>query len=134
MDKKTKYLFLVFVSIISLVIVISFCRYYIDKDYYIVIETSCDHFTESCFVYVCDPESSEDCPEIPEERTSYYKLIKIKASNIPFCDKNENECPAITCVDGQDCVDILCDPENIGEEEVCSLPQETKDAASGILE
>lgn len=104
----------------------TYYRYFIKKDFYIEAETECDPRSEACFIYVCDPESEEDCPEEEAERISYYKLIKKKASAIPLCDPSDAACDALDCSDSRNCEVLFCDPEASSEEEeiVCSLPDE----------
>ncbi len=123
MDKKSRIFFIIFFSVIALAIGMAYCKYFIIRDYYIQAEADCDPETENCFVYVCDPESDEECPEAEDERTSYYKLISKKAYLIPSCDPNDEECNALECLPGQDCKEILCDETNVPEGEECNDPE-----------
>jgi len=92
------------------------------RDYIIEAEAPCDPYSESCFVYVCDPEAGEECTGDPEEDTSYYKVIHRNAKNIPLCDPNDEDCEALVCPVGEaDCEISLCDPE-MEEDIECSDP------------
>lgn len=129
MDKKTKIFFLVLALLITYSIVTTYCRTFIARDYIIIAEIECDPSIEKCFIYTCDPEFNGECPADEAEWTSYYKLIKKKEANIPpeidSCDPNVSDCPELSCDSGEaDCQIIECDPENLGEGEECSLPEE----------
>ncbi len=124
MDKKSKIFFSVLFSIIFIVAVFSFYKFYILKDYYIMSEADCDPATEKCFIYECDPVDDSECPENPDERISYYKFIEKKASAIPVCDPNGSDCPPLICQAGEDCTETLCDEATKTEDEQCSDPSE----------
>ena len=123
MDKKSKILFLVFFLVLAGSIFLTYYRYMVVRDYIIEAEVSCDPMVESCFVYVCDPESGEECTGDPEQDTSYYKLLHRNAKNIPLCDPEEADCLAAVCQPGEaDCQVTLCD--STGAEDVtCSDPE-----------
>ena len=124
MDKKSIILFSIFFIIVFIVTAISFYRYMILRDYYITAEADCDPTTEKCFIYKCSPEDDETCPENPDERISYYKLIKKKASIIPLCDPAKEDCPALSCQEEEDCEEILCDDSTKAKDEECNSPEE----------
>jgi hypothetical protein len=121
MDKKSKILFLVFGLFILGAVGATYLKYFVLKDYYIQAEAECDPVVEKCFVYECTPEEDVDCPANEDERISYYKYVKKKAYLIPLCDPNDEECDALTCEEGQDCEEILCDETSGGE---CNDPEE----------
>lgn len=104
-------------------VVFTYCRVVIKKDYIISAETDCDPYSERCFIYVCDP-NYEECTGDPVEDTSYYKIIKRKAFNIPLCDPNDENCEALICPEGEeDCSYELCEEGN--EEGIeCNDPEE----------
>ncbi|HBU07509.1 MAG TPA: hypothetical protein DEB09_05510 [Candidatus Magasanikbacteria bacterium] len=110
MDKKSKILVYIFFSLIVIVVVFTFYKFIIAKDYYIRLETTCEPTKEHCFVNECNPEE-EECPADPAEGISYYKIIEEKASAIPDCSLSGEECPEIFCAEGEDCQEIFCDPE-----------------------
>lgn len=123
MDKKSKIFFAVFFLLIVLSVGATYYRYVVAHDYMIQAELDCDPYTESCFVYVCDPEADEECTGDPIEDTSYYKLIDRNAKNIPLCDPADENCTALVCEEGEvDCSYTLCDPETAEEGEVCNDP------------
>ena len=123
MDKKSKILFLVFFLVLAGSIFLTYYRYMVIRDYVIEAQVGCDPMTESCFVYVCDPENGEDCTGNLEQDTSYYKLLHRNAKNIPLCDPTEADCLVAVCLPGEaDCQVTLCDPTS-EEDVVCSDPE-----------
>jgi hypothetical protein len=125
MDKKSKIFFLVFFLLIIGSVGVTYWRIMINRDYIISASQECDPATEACFVSSCDPESDEECAATPEEeRTSYYKIIKKNAKNIPPCDAQKDECPAeLTCADGEaECSFEYCDDSNVPDGEECNDP------------
>jgi len=129
MDKKSKIFFVVFFLLIATSIGVTYYRYMILHDYMIEGEATCDPYTESCFIYVCDPEADGECTGDPVEDTSYYKLVDRNAKNIPLCDPADESCDTSVCLEGEsDCSYTLCDPETVAEGEECNDPEQyTKD-------
>ncbi|MDD4409827.1 MAG: hypothetical protein PHW52_04215 [Candidatus Pacebacteria bacterium] len=119
-DKKTKKLYMFFIIFLLIMILASFYKYFIVKDYYIKIRVDCDPRTESCFVARCDEEDSE-CEENANKRLFYYKMLKKKAFDIPSC-YNTGECLSINCNDIEDCIEILCSEDKLTEGESCNSP------------
>jgi len=103
MDKKSKNFFLIFFTAVFIVTAISFYKFYLLKDYYLKLETVCDPTKEACFIYECDPAEDSQCPENPDERVSYYKLIEKKAYALPNCNPDDPNCPPPACRAGEDC-------------------------------
>jgi hypothetical protein len=124
MDKKSKIFFAIFFSVAVIIIVVSFFKFFVLKDYYIKSEVECDPETEKCFVFECDPTADSSCPENPDEQVSYYKLIEKKAYTLPICDANNPDCPAIACQAGEDCKEFLCDEATKTQDEQCNDPVE----------
>ncbi|NCQ06370.1 MAG: hypothetical protein GW815_02300 [Candidatus Moranbacteria bacterium] len=123
MDKKSKIFFIVFFLLITSSVLVTYYRFMVQHDYIIQAEADCDPYTESCFVYVCDPEAGEECTGDPVEDTSYYKLIDRNAKNIPSCDPADETCTALVCPEGEaDCSYTLCDPATANDGEVCNDP------------
>lgn len=121
MDKKSKILFLIMGVLMLGSITVTYYRYIVKRDYIIQAQAICDPYTEKCFVYVCDPETGEECTGDPVEDTSYYKLINRNAKNIPLCDPNDENCDALVCPEGEaDCSFTLCDSTEEGI--VCNDP------------
>jgi hypothetical protein len=122
MDKKSKILFGIFFLAVFISAGMSFYKYYILKDYYILAEKDCDPQKERCFVRECDPVSDAGCPE---EKTLliYYKLIEKNASTMQDCDPKDSSCTALDCKEGEGCTEILCDEEAEEEGDVCNDPE-----------
>lgn len=111
MNRKSKVFFLVFFSIIIGSMATTYYRYMVVRDYIVQAEAECDPYTETCFIYVCDPSADEECTGDPVEDTSYYKIIQRNAKNIPMCDPAAEECDALVCPAGEaDCEMMMCDP------------------------
>jgi hypothetical protein len=105
-----------FFLVIITVVIITFFKYFVLKDYIIQAEADCDPMTEKCFIYKCVPGEDEDCtddPEDPEAMLSYYKIVDKKAYLIPLCDPNDENCDALNCQgqDEENCRETLCSDE-----------------------
>lgn len=137
MDKKSKILLLAFLMLVIGVVVFTYYKYMVKRDYVIEAQADCDPYTEACFIWQCDPESSEEgppdgeaseaCTGDPEEDIWYYQIVKRNAMNIPLCDPNDENCDALTCdpLLEKDCEIILCDEETAAEQEAeCNDPAE----------
>ncbi len=130
MDKKSKILIVVFLVLILISVGITYWRIMIKKDYVIESQIDCDPYSETCFIWECDPESNiegEACAGDLEEDIWYYKIAKRNAMNIPLCDPNDEECDALTCDPAleKDCAIILCDEKTSVEQEAeCNNPGE----------
>lgn len=115
--------FVIFGLLIFGSVAFTYYRIVIKRDYLISAEADCDPTSEKCFVYVCDP-ASEECTGDPEEDTSYYKIMKRKAFNVPLCDPNDENCEALICSEGEvDCSYELCEEENADGIE-CNDPEQ----------
>jgi len=124
MDKKSKVLLWVVAFMIAASVGVTFWRIMIKKDYIIEVEADCDPTLETCFIYECDPEA-EECTGDPAEDTSYYKIIKRNAANIPLCDPADENCEALVCPEGEaECEVILCNEETNEEGQVCNDPEQ----------
>ncbi len=120
MDKKSKIFFLVFALLIAGSVALTFWRIMIARDYMIEAQAECDPKLEKCFVTKCDPANlaeGETCSDDPQADTSYYKIIKRKASRIPLCDPTSLDCRALVCETGEaDCEYTYCDETNKEEQ------------------
>ena len=128
LDKKSKILFVIIGLLIVGSVAVTFWRYMVKRDYIVQAQTDCDPESEACFVWECDPESTEEgyaCTGDPEEDIWYYKTIIRNAKNIPNCDPNDEECTALVCDPGEiDCSEELCTAENVPEGESCNDPEQ----------
>jgi hypothetical protein len=101
---KNKIFWLVFIFFILGSIVFTFVKIFINLDYKLVAEVSCNPETESCFIYtpeeLCEGEGSECLLNI---QAKYYKIIYKKALNIPVCniDISDGGCPEFVCEQGE---------------------------------
>lgn len=119
MDKKTKIFFVIFFTIILAVVLFSFYKFFILKNYYITSELECNPATESCFINTCDPAEDNTCVADKSKRVSYYKLIEKKAFKIPLCDPSAESCAPLSCEGDSDCKITLCDKTK----EDCMYPE-----------
>jgi hypothetical protein len=117
--------FVVFGLLIFGSVAFTYYRIVMARDYFITAEADCDPTIEKCFVYVCDSTAGEECTGNPEEDTSYYKIMKRKAFNVPLCDPNVDEsCEALICPEGEkDCSYELCSEGNADGIE-CNDPEQ----------
>lgn len=129
MDKKSKILLLAFLVLVLGVVAFTYYKYMIKRDYVIEAQTDCDPYEEACFIWECDPQSSEEgeaCTGNPDEDIWYYQIVRRNAMNIPLCDPNDENCDALTCDPAleKDCEIILCDEETAAEQEAeCNDPE-----------
>lgn len=124
METKSKLFWLVFFLVLAGSVGASYYRFIFTKNYIIEAEADCDPMTEICFVYECDP-ATEECTGDPEEDTSYYKIVRRMAKNIPLCDPNSEGCDALMCPEGEaDCEVALCDADTAPEGQICNNPEE----------
>ncbi len=122
MDNKSKIFFAVFFLLVVGSIAATYYKIFVLQDYMIEAEAPCDPYTETCFVYICDP-IEEECTGDPEEDTSYYKNISRNAKYIPLCDPADEECDALTCPsDEENCSVTLCTPNVLTDGVVCNNP------------
>lgn len=127
MDKKSAIFLTVFVSLLVISVGITFIRIYVQKDYVIQNQIDCDPYTEKCFIWECDPQSSvegEACTGDPEMDIWYYAVAQRKAYMIPDCDPNDENCVPFECLDGEkDCNVTFCDETTKEEQGVeCNDP------------
>ena len=127
MDKKNKIFFIIFFLLIAVSVGVTYYRIMIKKDYIISAQADCDPYTEKCFIWECDPESTvegEACTGDPESDVWYYQIIKRKAYNIPLCNPSDENCEALVCPEGEeDCTVTFCDEINKEEQGVeCNDP------------
>lgn len=139
MDKKSppqadqpradKILLAVFFLLIAGSVAFTYYRIMLKKDYLISSQVDCDPYTEKCFIWNCDSNSTvegEACTGDPEIDVWYYKIAKRNASRIPLCNPEEDEnCQPFLCNPGeQECGETLCNAETAAEGEICNDPEE----------
>jgi hypothetical protein len=117
-----------FFLVIIAVVIITFFKYFVFRDYIIQAEADCDPYTEECFIWKCDPKTTsgeEKCTGDPEKDIWFYKLVKKKAYLIPDCDPDKDEnCNALSCegIDKENCEEILCNDKTKEEGIECNDP------------
>lgn len=129
MDKKSKILLAVFFLLIAGSVAFTYYRIMLKKDYLISSQIDCDPYTEKCFIWNCDPESTvegEACTGDPEMDVWYYKIAQRNASRIPLCNPETDEtCQPFLCDLGEpECAEVLCDSETVAKGEICNDPEE----------
>jgi hypothetical protein len=107
-SKITWVFFLPFVVLIGLLI-LSWQKFYVEKDYNIFAIVDCDPLQESCFmVDECDGGS------ITENCIYSVKIILHNAAATPLCDANIDECEPLFCeINNPRCTTILCSEDVI---------------------
>ncbi len=114
LDTKSKVLFSVLFLGILTVILLSFLKFGIVKDFDVVSKVNCDPATEICFVSECDVENDPRCEG---ETIKYYKYTQKKAYSTP----------PLECMRGDStCVEFHCSPDN-------QLLFETEDECSTMM-
>ena len=127
MDPKSKYLFLVMGLLIVGILALTYWQIMVKKNYIVEAQTDCDPSVQKCFIWECDPSSSEEgeaCTGDAEKDTWYYSIVRRNAGQIPLCDPNEESCTAFVCGENEpECEEIFCDEET-GKAQgvVCSNP------------
>ncbi|MCX6766033.1 MAG: hypothetical protein NT136_03685 [Candidatus Moranbacteria bacterium] len=130
MDKKSKILIAILLVLTLASVGYTFYKIMIQRDYVISAQIDCDPYVEKCFIWECDPASTEEgekCTGNPEEDIWYYKIAERNANRIPLCDPETDEtCDPWTCEEGEkDCQQILCDEVTAEEQEAsCNDPEE----------
>jgi len=129
MVNKSKVLFIVLLSFLTLSAAATFYQYYVLENYVIAAEVECDPESEACFLWICDPaiDGEEYCTGDMTEDTWYYKLIYREARNTPYCEPYAENCDALECREGEEnCEIVSCTPEIVAEEELdfdCTDPE-----------
>jgi len=130
MDKKSKIFFIAIAVLLIGSVSATYWRVVVKKDYLIEAQTDCDPYTDKCFVWECDLESVEDgeaCTGDADEDIWYFQVIQRKASQIPLCDPNDEECEALVCgEDEPECGYIFCTDDALEDQyaNYCSDPVE----------
>jgi len=101
------------VFFITLVVMASFTRYFVLKDYQLVTFTECNTDTHSCFTN--DPNfDGFSFYSVP------YAKVNIYAPDAPAC-LDEHTCQGFSCDNrGEDCLVIYCSEDNLDEGEICT--------------
>ncbi|MFH0755115.1 MAG: hypothetical protein V1910_00410 [bacterium] len=113
MNKSAKYFLLLFLIFILLIIVYKYKQYILDKNFNLIVNTSCNLNEENCFISDCKPESDSDCKLTP------YKKVIISAKIAPAC-LGEHNCIDFLCKDKTACSLIYCSNETLEEGEICA--------------
>ncbi len=92
-----------FLISLALVMLMSFLRFFIIKNYDIFIETTCDSTTSTCFVRDCE---TEECP--PNSLESYHRYV-IKGFDFARCNP-EDTCGKF-CANPKNCEETKCNAE-----------------------
>lgn len=122
MDSQFKIILSVFLVLVVILVFTVYFQFFINRNYLVHAEVSCDPTTEVCYVYKCDSEI-EECTGIPEEDILYYKKIERNAHRLPLCDPNEDICDVTACESGEiGCTIMICNSANAEEE--CSNPED----------
>lgn len=103
---KNKIFWAILILMIVYAIGATYVRVFVNRDYLIMNEVSCDLSSESCFVHtpedLCVDSEEADC--VKNTEPEYYKIIYKKAATIPFCEYDPEQgetCPELMCEDGE---------------------------------
>ncbi len=127
LDKKSSILLKFFIWGVIISVVISFCKFWLLRDYDIQAQLPCNPSSEACFIYACD-SSVEECTGDPASDIFYYKIIHRNAQNIPLCDPADESCQALTCpAEEAGCSLTFCNSETEEEGVKCTNPETYRD-------
>ena len=106
---------------------VTYWQIMIRKNFIVEMQTDCDPYTQNCFIWKCDPNSSvegEACTGDAEKDIWYYNIIKRNVSRIPVCDPNDESCQSSVCGENElECEQIFCDDKTKVEQKVeCNDP------------
>jgi hypothetical protein len=110
--------------LMALMVAASYYKYVILHDYPILVQTSCDPYTESCFAEACE-EGDEGCEH---EGLVYVKYLEGSAAalNRCFSESPDASCEACSTA-GFACVEIQCD--QLGDDECHRFPDDDPEAS-----
>ncbi|MDQ1300080.1 MAG: hypothetical protein QG636_748 [Patescibacteria group bacterium] len=113
MDIRSRTLVIICVPLIILVVVASYYRFFISKDYIVDYKATCDPANENCFV-LCEEEGCEE----PEP---YARISKYAADLYAQCGEDITDCEsANACVPSdRHCVIEYCSEDKLDEGESC---------------
>jgi len=86
--KGTRILILIIILASLISAGVAFYKFYIVRDYLVFANVPCDPVQHSCFI-----GNGQDTPQ-------YYEKISKKANTIPVCNGWLDQCPELTCVQG----------------------------------
>ena len=115
MQKPDTIFLIAIVSMVVLAIGSTFWLFYLQKNYTVIVEASCDPASETCFYRLCT--SSENTGDCPPNELENYKVFSLQAYDFENCADNscKQECESGTF----ECVETVCG-ETEGDE--CSMP------------
>lgn len=116
MSKQSKVLFIVSLITIASSLFAIYYRFFLTRNYDIYMQVNCDPQRGSCYKNVGCPQ---DLPDCSNPKTTYYKILRIKAFELSYCDHNADACPNPVCTSGADCAYISCDPNLKAGAQVC---------------
>ena len=115
MRKRDIILIIIFSLFFTVSIGAKYYKFFTQNNYDLLLETSCEPESESCFVYECNYPEDEECEP--------YKYIEIKAYDFIQNDLEDEEY-GLQCTDvDAPCTVIQCSPEETIEGETC-LPRQ----------
>src|SRR5689334_21394813 len=91
---------LVLIALIFIATALSAVHYFIQRDYLVVANVTCDPQLYSCFV-----GDGEDLPE-------FYMTVSKPASQIPACNAWKDECSELSCNGETGCEETYCLPDS----------------------
>lgn len=111
MTKSAK-IFIFFILILFLVVAGErYLEYIHNKNFEILVNTSCQLGEQGCFVADC--EAGPDCDQTP------YKKVSILAKEAPKC-LGEHTCENFTCSGLESCEITYCSEETLEDGEKCN--------------
>lgn len=117
----------VLVPLIAFSAAASYYRFIVASDFVVEYEGECDPATESCF---------EGCEDDACEVTYPYKSMQKYAADLrESCGPDITDCSeaSVCLASDQECTITYCDPEELGEDEVCLTAEEETETEEELL-
>jgi hypothetical protein len=126
MDTKSKVIIWFFIATSLFLFAYEYKKIFVDGNYVLKTEVSCDPGIASCFVSVCSEDDGEEC-----EETTFAKITK-NIRGVELCDQYKDDCPDLACEPGElNCLVTYCSPDDLEEGEVCAGPSSGDDGSQG---
>ncbi|MCW1888637.1 MAG: hypothetical protein KIH67_003740 [Candidatus Moranbacteria bacterium] len=118
MQKRGIILWFGWVALALVALVSSYWVFIVKENFSVLATTTCDPTKETCFVYKCDSENpanaSELCALSEDHSLLYYTYIFKKKSQIPSCDRQEENCAPWVCEKSESgCEKVVCSDETL---------------------
>jgi len=110
-DQKSKIFNSIFLIIIFITVALVFLKFYVERDYKVLVHTECNPSEEICFEIECDNATDTRCTG---NGVKHFGVMFKKAHSLPpFSCKNGNT--------SNNCQIFLCNEKNISDLEIDAI-------------